>query len=147
MSWRFKSNDVSQCNVFPSNLKTNVVSQCNVLPSKQHRPLQCYAAIQKSVDDGEELRTMGCFADKYRSKLMCKMAAAPTVAVLCCDTEFCNLRLQPQYAPPPAIRQPGECRQGLCNFLMVSLMVRARALSRVKILPVTRFGGHMDVNC
>ncbi|KAI0222789.1 hypothetical protein LSAT2_025953 [Lamellibrachia satsuma] len=68
----------------------------------------CYAAIQKSFENGEELRTMGCFADKYRSKLMCKMAAAPTVAVLCCDTEFCNTHLQPQYAPPTAVRQPGN---------------------------------------
>ena len=70
--------------------------------------LQCYAAIQKSVEGEDEVRTMGCFSGRHRSNFMCNMAAAPAVAVLCCHTDLCNLRLQPQYASVPAAGQPGK---------------------------------------
>ena len=72
--------------------------------------LQCYAAIKKSVEGEDEVRSMGCFSGRHRSKLMCNMAAAPSVAVLCCHTDFCNLRLQPEYASLPAAGQPGRKR-------------------------------------
>ena len=68
---------------------------------------QCYAAA--FIDhDGYDIRTKGCLENEDSYELNCRTGPGPSIAIMCCESEYCNADLYPTYATVPSDSQPGE---------------------------------------